>query len=93
MAAQNHNILHYLLTVLYFIVTKLVTSIVWIGIAMVGILILLSGKEPWVILAGLPLALIGGGLLVNYLSSIFFVIFDLTYNRGVCPICNPKSED
>ncbi len=93
MSVQKHNFFHYFATIFYFLVTRLMASIVWVLIALVGLFIISSGREAWIILFGLPLVLIGGGLLVNYLATIVFVIFDFTYNRGVCPICKPNNKD
>lgn len=90
MLTNNHNPRHYLFTIIDTFVLCLIKSITWALVGTTGLLILQTKKTPWDILIGLPLFLIGGGFVVNYMSSLFLSVFISYYNRGICKLCGDK---
>jgi len=88
MAAQKHNIFHYLFTIFYILFTSLISSFVWIFVILAGYLIYQTIRNPFDIVLGIPLMLIGGGLLINKLGDVVNSIFSQAYNKGVCIFCS-----
>jgi hypothetical protein len=88
MASQNHNFFHYLITVFYVLVKNVTHSFIWFLVGVIGYLILNSKKAPYDIILGLPLLLIGGGLVVNHLWGVVLSVFYPPYNKGVCVYCS-----
>lgn len=90
MSINNHNLRHYLFTIIETFIHSFIKSITWTLIGTTGLLILQTKKTPWDILIGLPLLLIGGGFVINYMSSVFLSVFVSYYNRGICKLCEDK---
>lgn len=91
MTNKKHNLRHYLLTSAYVIIVSMITSVMWFVVAVVGFYILKSGKTPWTILAGLPLLLIGGGLVMHKMTSAVLAIIAPHYNKGKCVLCGEQA--
>ena len=53
-----------------------------------GYLIYQTIRNPFDIVLGIPLMLIGGGLLINKLGDVVNSIFSQAYNKGVCIFCS-----
>ena len=87
MAAQKHNLIHYLFTIFYTLLKSLVSSIVWIAVGVVGLVVFQRNETPVNIVVGLPLLLAGAGVVFNKLSSVLFAIVYPAYNKGVCILC------
>lgn len=88
MLARRHNILHYLFVIFENLFKSLAVSLVWLVVAAIGYWIFIRSSlvVGWVV--GVPLILIGGGLMINSLSTVIQTIFSPTYNKGVCRICS-----
>ncbi|OGM09056.1 hypothetical protein A2W13_03885 [Candidatus Woesebacteria bacterium RBG_16_36_11] len=87
MVANKHNFVHHIVTSLWSLIKGLTVSLIWILISGVGLVILKSGKSPIDLLIGLPLLLIGGGFVINYMWTSVLTIFSPTFNREVCKLC------
>jgi len=88
MAAQKHNLFHYLLTIFYILFKSLVSSFVLILVCLAGYLIYQAKKTPYDIVFGIPLMLVGGGLIINKLGDVANSISSPTYNKAVCIFCS-----
>ena len=88
MAAKKHNIFHYFFTIFYILFKSLVSSFVWIFVTLAGYLIFQTKKTPYDIVLGIPLMLVGGGLIINKLGDVANSISSPTYNKAVCIFCS-----
>ncbi len=88
---KEHNIIHYLITAVYFFVKGLLSSFIWTVFGFIGLLVLKKRISPWDILIGLPMLLIGGGLVVNNMTSLTLSIFSPKHNQGVCILCKREN--
>lgn len=87
---NNHTTGHYLSTAVSTFIKALVASIAWIAVVLAGLLFLINRMRPWDVFLGLPLVLVGGGMIVNRFASVFLSIFVPYYNRGICKLCEDK---
>jgi hypothetical protein len=87
---QKHSNWHYLATVLLTLLIALGNSILWIITGLVGLIIFQLKKTPFNLIIGLPLCLIGAGMLMNALLNVFYATFSPDYNRGLCRFCRLK---
>lgn len=85
---KNHNIFHYLVTVIVFFVKGLIDEVVWLLAGLGGYLIFQTRKSPYDLVIGLPLILISLSFVVNSMWSEVLALFSPTYNRGVCVLCD-----
>ena len=84
---KKHNRFHYLLVILLAAIKNSINIIVWVLVAVVGLVILLLRRGFIGIVVGLPLFLIGIGFMVNSLWTIILGVFSKTYNKAVCILC------
>lgn len=84
---NNHTIFHYILTIVWTFLKGLLDSIVWLVVGAIGFYILNLQYSPYNILIGLPLFLIGIGVITNSLGSDVLSVFSPKFNKGVCPLC------
>lgn len=87
MAGQNHNLIHYFFTVIYKLAEGLISSLIWFFVGIAGYLIYQTKRTPFDLVFGIPLMLVGGGLVINKLWGGILSIFSPTYNEGVCVFC------
>jgi len=73
--------------VLWVFFKGLLDSIVWLIVGALGFYILNSSYGPYNIIIGLPLFIIGLGVIVNSLGSDLLSVFSPKFNKGVCPMC------
>ena len=84
---QDHTLFHYLLTITIQLVKKIQSSGLWAIVALIGFYILQLKRSPYYLIIGVPVLLIGIGLLINSLWSIIN-IFSPRVNKALCPLCN-----
>lgn len=87
---NNHNLIHYLINVVYSTTRSVISSLIWIILGALGFLIYDSQSSPVNIVIGLPLILIGVGVFLNNLQTTILSVFSPTYNRGVCILCGER---
>lgn len=85
---DSHNIIHYIIVVLFSLIKSLFFAALWTLIGLGGYFIFKVAPSPINIALGFPLALIGGGLTVQVLADIFLRVLSWEYNKGVCFLCN-----
>lgn len=85
---EKHTIFHYILTIFVTFIKSLISSFVWVLVVFGGYLIYQARRNPFDIVLGIPLMLIGGGLIINKLGDVANSIFSPTYNKGVCFFCS-----
>lgn len=88
---NNHNPTHYLLTVISVLIKAISSSLAWLALSLIGLLLLSNRIMPWDLLIGLPLLLIAGGMVVNNLTGVLLAAFLPYYNQGICRLCKEKS--
>ena len=86
----KHTAFHYLATVLLILLKSFLGASIWIVIGGGGYLIFQTKRSPYDLVFGLPLMLIGAGLIINSLSSVFYALFSPKYNKALCPFCSPS---
>jgi len=84
---KGHNFFHYLITVFVFLVKGILGEFVWFFVAASGYLIYKTRVTPYDMIIGVPLMLIGIGLIVNFVWSELLAVFSWKYNKEVCVIC------
>jgi hypothetical protein len=89
-AIQKHNFFHYLFMVVYCLVETLIRSLGWFLLAIAGYLVFQTKRAPVDLIVGLPLMLVGGGLLVNSLWTGLMAVFSPDYNKEICILCEPE---
>jgi hypothetical protein len=83
-----HTFFHYILTIAFETFKAVVGSSYWYIIGFVGFLIFRSKMSPFDLVIGLPLLIVGIGVAVNSLETVFLSIFSFTYNKGICRLCS-----
>lgn len=84
---MKHSFFHYILTIAFETFKAVVGSSYWYILGVLGFLILRSNMSPFDIIIGLPLLVIGIGLIANSLETVFLAIFSLRFNKGICRLC------
>lgn len=84
---NNHTIFHYILTVLWVCFKGILDSLLWVVVGAVGFYLFYFSYSPYNIAIGLPLLIIGIGVLINSLGSDVLSVFSPQFNKGVCPLC------
>lgn len=87
-----HNFLHYILTVIYVFITGILSTLIFVAMSAAGYLVFRTAISPYDKIIGLPLMLLGVGLIINNLDSEFLSVFSRKFNKGICPICRKKDE-
>ena len=59
---------------------------IWLGVGVIGYLIIIKLIKPLNYIIGVPLILVGAGLVINNLADAFSS-FDPRINKEVCPFC------
>ncbi|OGH20633.1 MAG: hypothetical protein A3D74_04225 [Candidatus Levybacteria bacterium RIFCSPHIGHO2_02_FULL_37_13] len=85
---MTHSFFHYVLTIVFEIFKAVVGSSYWYVIGFVGFLIFRSKMSPFDLVIGLPLLIVGIGVAVNSLETVFLAIFSPKYNKGICRLCD-----
>jgi len=85
---KKHNIFHYLLVILLAAIKNIIYIIIWVLVAVTGLVIFLLRRGFIGIVIGLPLLLIGIGFVVNSLWTIILSMFSKIYNKAVCILCD-----
>ena len=84
----KHNIFHYIFTAIYKFIQGIISSFIWIFVTLAGYLIFQTKKTPYDIVLGIPLILIGGGLIINKLGDSILAVSSPRYNKAVCIFCS-----
>ena len=89
MVVVAHNGLHYFLTWARVFVQGVVKALVSIVIGLIGyqLMVYKSPVSFYMLAIGIPMVLIGIGLLINSVWSVLLVSFSHSYNKGVCRLC------
>lgn len=88
----KHNFFHYLLTALWITIKAIPLIGVGVVVFLVGFLIFKNAGQPYDIMIGFPLMLLGASATGVNLYEALASILDLRYSRGHCPICNPPNS-
>ena len=88
---KKHGVFHYFITALEYLLIETASAIISALVVAVGYYVYITQVNPWKIVFGVPLMLIGFGLTLNFLLTAVLVIFSPKYNRGVCKLCAPSS--
>jgi TRAP-type C4-dicarboxylate transport system permease small subunit len=88
---KKHGVFHYVITVFKYLLIETASSIISVLVVVGGYYIYITQVNPWKLVFGIPLMLIGVGLTINFLLTAVLVIFSPRYNRGVCKLCTPIS--
>ncbi len=84
---KKHNLLHYIVTVIYQLLMGALLTLIGVAIVIAGYTAYKNQASPLNLIISIPLVLGGAGLTINFLWTIILTIFSPTYNRGVCKIC------
>ena len=84
---STHTVFHYILTIVWTFLKGLLDSLLWVVVGAVGFYLLYFSYSPYNIVIGLPLSIIGIGVLINSLGNDFLSVFSPKFNQGVCPLC------
>jgi len=84
---STHTVFHYILTIVWTFLKGLLDSLLWTVVGLIGLYLFYSSGSPYNILIGLPLLIIGLGVIVNSLGSDLLSVFSPKFNQGICPLC------
>lgn len=85
---KSHTWIHVIITVFSCFVKAFVWSIAGLAFATTGWIILISKKEPFDIILGIPMVVIGIGFIVHGVADTGMCTFSPRYNKAVCLFCS-----
>lgn len=85
---KRHTIIHYILVVSFTLLKSLFSNLIWLIIGLLGYLVFKNIRNPYSIILGLPLILIGVGMIVNNSHTFLLAAFSPKYNKAICFICS-----
>ena len=85
----NHNFFHWLITALWITIKAIPLIGVGVVVFLVGFLIFKNAGQPFDIMIGFPVMLLGISVTGVNLYEILASILDRQYSKSHCPICNP----
>ena len=83
----KHNIIHHLITFIYFCIKSVVVALFWMLLGLIGYFIFQSKKSPLDLVVGLPLLIGSGGMIITNVYTVLLSLFSSSYNKGMCVIC------
>jgi len=88
----KHNFFHYLLTALWITIKAIPLIGVGIVLFLVGFLIFKNAGQPYDIMLGFPVMLLGAGVTGVNVYEALASILDRQYSRSHCPICQKADQ-
>jgi len=82
----KHTILHYLLTIVISLIQSITSSILWLIIGGVGVVIFQTKSNSFGIIVGLPMMLVGFGMVMHDIANEIGVFY-LSKNKLECVLC------
>lgn len=82
----KHTIFHYLFTIVISLVQSITSSVLWLVVGGVGIIIFQTKGNSFGIIIGLPMMLVGFGMVVHDISNEIGVFYP-SVNKLECILC------